>query len=258
MFKPQFRLYSQDIVEYLESSQSEEIQKVNLVVTSPPYNYDIKYDKFDDNVSFDRYLDFLRKVFRLLFDRLSSQSRLVIILKDNYSEKQFVHFEFYNIMKEIGYNFFGEYKLKTPHISKLTAWGSWLSASCPRLRTIIEYAMVFYKGDWKRLKGISNMTREEFIDYTLDFWDSKEIYSSGVNRKEHPAQFSPKLVERFIRIFSYERDTMLDIFCGVGNAGIAAIRNSRNFIGIDLSEQYINVARSKIQKELSDLGRRLF
>ena len=69
-----------------------------------------------------------------------------------------------------------------------------------------------------------------------------------------PAQFSPDLIERFIKLFSFERDTIIDIFNGVGNTGIAAIKNNRNYIGIDLSKDYIEITR----KRLSEISCNLF
>ena len=56
----------------------------------------------------------------------------------------------------------------------------------------------------------------------------------------HPAQFPEELAERHILTWSNQGDIILDPMCGAGTTCKMAHMNNRNFIGIDISKQYIN------------------
>jgi DNA modification methylase len=62
----------------------------------------------------------------------------------------------------------------------------------------------------------------------------------------HPAQFPEKLAEDHILSWSNEGDIVLDPFMGSGTTGKSAATLSRRFIGIELSERYMEIARARI------------
>ena len=57
---------------------------------------------------------------------------------------------------------------------------------------------------------------------------------------KHPAIFPEKLAEDHIKSWSNEGDVILDPMCGSGTVPKMAYLNNRNFIGIDMSKEYIN------------------
>lgn len=63
----------------------------------------------------------------------------------------------------------------------------------------------------------------------------------------HPCQFPVGLAERAILGLSRPGETILDPFCGVGSAGVAAIAHSRSFLGIDRDPSYCAAARSRLE-----------
>lgn len=63
---------------------------------------------------------------------------------------------------------------------------------------------------------------------------------------QHPAIFPEKLVEDHIKSWSNEGDVVLDPFMGSGTTGKMAILNNRNFIGIELNEEYFKIAQQRI------------
>lgn len=65
----------------------------------------------------------------------------------------------------------------------------------------------------------------------------------------HPAKFPETLIEEFIKLFSKPRDNVFDPMAGTGSAVIAALRTERNGFGIDLSEQFVQTAKVRIQEE---------
>jgi DNA modification methylase len=64
---------------------------------------------------------------------------------------------------------------------------------------------------------------------------------------EHPAIFPEQLAEDQILSWSNPGDTVLDVFSGSGTTGKTAVRLGRNFIGIDISEKYNQIARERIE-----------
>ena len=66
---------------------------------------------------------------------------------------------------------------------------------------------------------------------------------------KHPAQKPVKLLEHVIKIASNEKDVILDPFMGVGSTGVAALKNNRKFIGIEIEKTYFEAAAKRIEGE---------
>jgi len=70
----------------------------------------------------------------------------------------------------------------------------------------------------------------------------------GRERLGHPTQKPEKLIEPLIRWWSYERDAVLDPFMGVGTIPAVAKRFNRRYIGIEINEEYYNIAKERVEK----------
>jgi len=66
----------------------------------------------------------------------------------------------------------------------------------------------------------------------------------------HPTQKPLQLLERLVLLCTKPGDTVLDPFCGSGTTGVASVRNGRNFIGIELESQYVNLSTQRIVRAL--------
>jgi site-specific DNA-methyltransferase (adenine-specific) len=64
---------------------------------------------------------------------------------------------------------------------------------------------------------------------------------------DHPAMFPEELPRRIMKLFSYKNDIVLDPFNGVGTTTLVAAKQGRRFIGIDVSEQYCDTARQRLE-----------
>lgn len=74
----------------------------------------------------------------------------------------------------------------------------------------------------------------------------KKLYDIGI---KHPARFPERLVEFFIKAGSNEGDCVLDPFMGSGTTAVVAERLGRNWIGVELSEDYVKLANLRIEEE---------
>jgi site-specific DNA-methyltransferase (adenine-specific) len=224
---------------------------VDLVVTSPPYNLDIKYNSHDDRRSYEEYLRFNRRWLARCHGWLRDGGRLClnVPLDKNKGGQQSVGADFTAIAKEVGFLYRSTIVWNEGNISRRTAWGSWMSASAPYVIAPVELVVVFCKSAWKRDASgrESDVTRAEFMDWTNGLWSF-----SGEKRKRigHPAPFPVELPRRCIKLFSFVGDTVLDPFLGSGTTLVAAARLGRRGIGIEIDEQYCMLARDRLRTEV--------
>ena len=87
-----------------------------------------------------------------------------------------------------------------------------------------------------------NSTKEYSIEYNLWSYKVGSVGQTSMDKiaYKHPAQFPEKLAEDHIISWSNEGDIVLDPMCGAGTTCKMAWLNNRKFIGIDISEEYIN------------------
>ena len=130
-------------------------ESVDLVVTSPPYNVDIKYNSHDDRVTYDEYLAFSRRWMKRCHGWLKTDGRfcLNIPLDKNKGGQQSVGADLTTIAKEAGFSYHSTIVWNEGNISRRTAWGSWASASAPYVIAPVELIVVLYKESWKKTSG---------------------------------------------------------------------------------------------------------
>jgi site-specific DNA-methyltransferase (adenine-specific) len=217
---------------------------VSLVVTSPPYNVGMDYDT---GVPYDRHLAMLQEVFMECHRVLEHGGRMVINVA-NLGRTPYVPFASHiNRMLDIlGFLQRGEIIwVKGNGKNNSTAWGSWKSASNPTIRDVHEYCLVFSKGDFKKnRKGKSTISGEDFMQNTLSVWN---IQPESAKRIGHPAPFPVELPKRFIELYTYHDDLVLDPFCGSGTTCLAARQTGRRWVGYDTSQEYIDLATKRIR-----------
>lgn len=75
------------------------------------------------------------------------------------------------------------------------------------------------------------------------------IEFSNASQKDrlHPTQKPVNLLEYLIKTYTKEGETVLDNCMGSGSTGVACINTNRNFIGIELDENYFNIAKERIE-----------
>lgn len=218
---------------------------VHLMITSPPYNVTKEYD---DNLSLIEYLQLLENSFRETYRVLVNGGRACINVA-NLGRKPYIALSDHisQMMLEIGFNMRGEIIWnKAASASPSTAWGSWQSASNPTLRDVHEYILVFSKGDYNRVKGVKENTisKEQFMEWTKSIWT---MNAESAKRIGHPAPFPEELPYRLIQLYSFKGDTVLDPFIGSGTTAIAALKSERQFVGYDISKEYISLAKKRIE-----------
>jgi len=70
---------------------------------------------------------------------------------------------------------------------------------------------------------------------------------------QHPAIMHEQLVEDLMISWTNENDIVLDPFMGSGTTGKVAVKNNRNYVGIEISEKYCNIANERIANVMQKL-----
>jgi site-specific DNA-methyltransferase (adenine-specific) len=97
---------------------------------------------------------------------------------------------------------------------------------------------------------------EAFTGFPTDVLEFKSITGKSCL---HPTQKPVDLLEYLIRTYTNENDLVLDFTLGSGSTGVACINTNRKFIGIEIDENYFNIAKDRIEAAtLSNRQKRLF
>ncbi len=144
------KVYCSDCIEGMKKLPD---NYIDLIVTSPPYNVGMKYDTFNDKaMNMDQYFEWCKKWLIESYRVLKKDGRIALNIPYEINVKErggriFMSSEFWQIMKNIGFKWFGIVDLKElqPHRSKTTAWGSWMSASGPYIYNPKECIILAYK-----------------------------------------------------------------------------------------------------------------
>ena len=221
---------------------------VSLTVTSPPYN--IGKDS-DLDLNDEEYWKMINKVFSETYRVTNSGGRLVVNVA-NLGRKPYIPFSKYftEVLTEIGFIMRGEIIWqKSKGANANFAWGSWLSASNPVIRDIHEYCLVFSKDSMKNSSGgVSTIEKDEFMESTLSIWN---INPEKAKKIGHPAPFPIELPKKFINLYSFKNDLVLDPFIGSGTTAVASKLLKRNYVGYEINKDYIEIANKRLETETS-------
>lgn len=222
-------------------------ESVDLIVTSPPYDVDIQYDGYTDNIPYDKYLEFLAAALEKCYQLAKPDGRLClnIPLDKNKGGQQSVYADIVTIAKKIGWHYHTTIVWNEQNISRRTAWGSWMSASAPFVIAPVELILVMFKETWKKQRqGISDITRDEFVEWTNGVWNFSGEQRSRIG---HPAPFPLELPRRCIKLFSFVGDVVLDPFVGSGTTLLACYQLRRIGIGVEISRTYCELATQRLK-----------
>lgn len=223
---------------------------IDLIVTSPPYNVGIEYSEYQDATPYDDYLVFSKQWLKEAYRVLKPDGRMClnIALDKNKGGNKSVAADLTTIAKKVGFQYHSTIIWNEGNMSRRTAWGSFQSASAPFVIAPVEVIIVLYKQYWKKQsRGESDITKEEFINWTNGLW---AFNGESKKRVKHPAPFPLELPERCIKLFSYVGDTILDPFLGSGSTLIPCYKYNRNGIGIEIDPKYYALAINRLRKEL--------
>jgi len=208
---------------------------VDLVVTSPPYNKNywirnrsdfgkriIKYDEYHDSLEPQEYIkqqkEILDELVRIIKPTGSIYYNHIDILhKHNTIHPSYVYD--YNVKQVIVWDRGNTPKLDKSYFLPTTEWLFWI------------------KKDWNSIPYFN----KSLATHKKSIW--------RINKEKnnpHPAPFPEELVENIVKSSCPENGLILDCYNGSGTTAVVAQRNNMDYIGIDISEQYIQMTKDRI------------
>ena len=236
---------------------------IDLVVTSPPYDEIRKYNGFSFN---------LHETGKELFRVLKNGGIAAMVIQDqtkNFGKSLTSFRTIVDWVDNIGFKLF-----ETVIYRKYGAEGAWWNK---RFRVDHEYMPIFLKGErpqyfnkeplkipskhgGKTMTGggtrLTNGIRIATRSITINpmkcrgtIWEYMTAGDGTRLKHQHPATFPDKLPYDFIQCFCPQNGIVLDPFVGSGTTVLAAIQLERNYIGIDISKDYCDLANKRIKEE---------
>jgi DNA modification methylase len=230
-------------------------QSIDMVITSPPYNFGHSYaqDPHDDTHDWNSYFEQLLNVWLECKRVLKTGGRIAVNIQPLFSDYVPTHHVISHQLRSLGLLWKAEFLWeKNNYNAKYTAWGSWKSPSMPYIKYTWEFIEIFDKGSHKK-KGRRediDITADEFKDWVIGKWS----FPPEIRMKDycHPAMFPEELPRRLMKLFSFRNDIVLDPFNGAGTTTLVAWKLRRRFIGIDVSRQYCDMALQRLVQEVKN------
>ena len=220
---------------------------IDIVLTSPPYNFGINYENTNDVNIWEDYFNKLFNIFRECVRVLKDSGRIIINVQPMFSDYIPTHHLISNFFLKEGLIWKGEIIWeKNNYNCKYCTWGSWKSPSSPYLKYSWEFVEIFCKNSLKKEGDKNNIDieAEEFKKWVYGKWSIAP--ERNMKKYKHDAMFPEELVKRLIKLFSYKNDIVLDPFNGAGTTTKVAKQLNRKFIGIDISEEYCKTAENRL------------
>lgn len=230
---------------------------IDLTITSPPY---------DNLRTYKGYTFDFEGIARELY-RITKKGGVVVwVVGDatiNGSETG-TSFKQALFFKEIGFNL---------HDTMIWKKDNPIPLNHNRYEPCFEYMFIFSKGNPKTFNPIKEKTQcaGKFHSWDNFYRESgtahrprkektigkeykikNNVWELSISNTEfnHPAIFPEKLAEDHLLSWSNEGNLVLDPMCGSGTVGKMCAKHNRNFIGIDIAKEYIDIAQKRIQAVL--------
>ena len=249
---------------------------VHLAVTSPPYfnlkDYNIENGggsegQLGDIDDYEQFNELVDEVWENVYDKLVPAGRLCVVVGDVLRSRSDhgrhrvlpLHATIQEHATDIGFDNLAPiiwYKIGN---ASLEAGGNARFLGKPYepgavIKNDIEYILLFRKPSGYRSPDIaerilSTIEADTHQRMFRQLWDDIK----GERQTNHPAPYPADLAERFVRMFSFVGDTVLDPFAGTGSTAVAASRCGRNSISVELESEYVDIAEERIQAERGTL-----
>lgn len=244
---------------------------VNLIVTSPPYADQRKATY--GGVHPDKYVDWFLPIASELKRTLRNDGSFVLNIKEKVVDGQRHTYvlELILALKKQGWFWTDEYiwhkKNSTPGKWSNRFRDSWercLHFTKQKKFKMFQEEVMLPMGDWAktRLKNLSENDSRRFNSQVgsgfgkdISKWVGREMayptnvlhLASECGNKRHSAAFPESLPTWFIKLFSEAGDVVLDPFSGSGTTCVVAERLGRNYVGIEIKEDYCQIAAERLE-----------
>ena len=223
-----YHIYNKDCLDVLKNIPD---NSIDLIVTDPPYPTTSRGNAGNSGGMLQKDINKKGRVFT----------------HNNINCKEYAP-EFYRLLKDGSHCY-----VMTNHINLIDMLNTFTDIGFHFIKSLIwnksnkimgqyymsqfEYILFFRKGKGKKINNCGTSDILSIPNKKTKDKDGKNIHDT-----EKPIE----LMEVLVNNSSQENELVLDPFMGVGSTGLACIKNNRNFIGIEIDENYFNIAKSRL------------
>jgi len=203
-----------------------ELPKDILIISDPPYNQGYHYNEYKDSMSEKQYEEFMKSVFR---------PPCVII---HYPE-----------------DIIGTFSKFLGRPDEVVSW-VYNSNTAKQHRLICWWGC---KPDFSKIKQPYKNPKDKRIIERIkngnsgaslyDWWEINQVKNIGEEKTNHPCQIPEEIIKRIVELTTDKGDVVIDPFLGSGTTARACKDLGRNFIGIEISKEYCEIAEKRLAQE---------
>lgn len=252
-----------DVLDFLGTIPKDSIK---LIVTSPPYNLGKEYE---NKTAIETYLNFQDEVIDRLVQVLHPTGSICWQVGNFVDDFEVFPLDilYYNLFKKRGLKLRNRIIWRFNHGLHASKRFSgryetilWFTKSdrytfnLDTVRVPSKYpGKRHFKGPKRGLPSGNPLGKNpsdvwEFLaqEWDEEFWDIPNVKANHPEKTSHPCQYPVELIERCVLALTDENDWVLDPYCGVGSALIAALKHKRKAAGVDKESDYITTAKQRI------------
>ena len=224
------KIYNEDCLEFMSKIQNDFF---DLTITSPPYNTGGQnaqtgkdrnfYKEYKDNLSEIEYYEWIKKIIQEL---LRTNKHYV-----------FFNFQFLSNNKKTYFKLIGEF---SENIKDIFIWHKHSLSQIVKGKMATGYEVVLILGKYDKMNfEYNNFPHNNYVP-NIQKWNKKESF------KGHGATMPIQMSDYFIQHFSNEGDLIFDCFSGLGTTACSAAKLNRNFIGTEITKEYIELTNKRL------------
>lgn len=236
-----------------------EDESVHLTCTSPPYYNAREYSTWS---TYQDYLDFLKDIFFEVL-RITQPGRMCVVnlspvieareSRSHESKRLAIPFHFFSLMEEMGWKYLDDIVWLKPEGSAINRNGGFFQHRKPvayKPNIVTETIFVFQKPAPFLIDKVVRSYEGDVLEDSLVKEDYERSNVWKINPETHSKHLAPypkELSDRIVKYYSYVGDLVLDPFMGSGTTALSCIDLKRKYLGIELHEEYVNMANERIQ-----------
>lgn len=237
------KLYKGDCLEVMKTIED---NSIDAIITDPPYG--TTACKWDSVIDFKLMWGQLNRIIKsnaaiVLFSKQPFTSSLVMS-----NPKMFKYEWIWE--KSQGVNFAQCNHMPMSVYENVSVFGNFGMSKNAKIQPIYNPQGVIEVNKKKKAKtSTEHRVCENNKDHVQKFGNyPRQIQKFSSERGFHPTQKPIALMEYLIKTYTNENETVLDFTMGSGSTGVACVNTNRNFIGIELDDNYFEIAKKRIKE----------
>jgi DNA modification methylase len=235
-------------------------ESVHLTCTSPPYYNAKAYSIWP---TYEEYLQFLRNVFLEVL-RVTKAGRMCVVnlspvieareSRSHESKRLAIPFHFFSLMEQMGWKYIDDIVWLKPEGAAINRNGGFYQHRKPvayKPNIVTETIFIFQKPAPFLIDKVVRSYDGEILEQSLveDHYERSNVWKiNPETASKHLAPYPKELSDKIVKYYSYVNDVVLDPFMGSGTTAISCIDLNRKYLGIELHQEYIDMAETRIKK----------